>query len=46
MNIARRTIRYAFSEKPEVVERATSPYRRQRRQEQRARKRPEKTEPA
>lgn len=37
MNIARRTIRYAFAEHPHVLRRATSRYRRERRQQQRER---------
>lgn len=41
MNIARRTIRYAFADKPEVVQRATSQYRRERRQKWREKRRGE-----
>jgi hypothetical protein len=38
MTVARRTIRYAYADHPEVVKRATSDYRRERRQKQRGRK--------
>jgi hypothetical protein len=42
MNVARRTIRYAFPDHPDVVQRATSQYRRERRQKQRQKQRSKK----
>ncbi len=44
MNIARRTIRYAFAHQPEVVQRATSQYRRERRQKWREKRRADKSQ--
>jgi hypothetical protein len=44
MNIARRTIRYALSDQPELVQRATSQYRRERRQRWREKRRQAKGE--
>jgi hypothetical protein len=42
MSIARRTIRYAFAEQEEAVQRATSQYRRERRKDWRDRRREER----